>query len=288
MRADLHAHSGVSDGTDTPAEFVAAAAAAGLTVVALTDHDTAAGVPAAAAELPSGLGLLAGMELSCRFTAVDGVRVGVHLLAYGTDPANPALRASCTRLRDGRLSRTRRMVALLAADGLPVSWEQVARIAGGGSVGRPHVARALVEAGVLTSVQAAFTEEWIGAGGRYYVDKVEADVTEAIELVRAAGGVSVLAHPLASQRGRTLSDDEIVCLAGAGLTGLEIDHPEHDRDRRDHLHRIAAAAGLLVTGGSDYHGGNKPNRLGAELTAPGVVEDLLARCTGPALLGGPA
>lgn len=287
MRADLHAHSGVSDGTDTPAEFVAAAVAAGLTVVALTDHDTTAGVPAAAAELPSGLGLLAGMELSCRFTAGDGARVGVHLLAYGTDPADPAVRSSCARLREARLTRGRRMAELLAADGLPISWGQVARIAGAGSVGRPHVARALVAAGVLSSVEAAFTPEWIGTGGRYYVEKVELEVTEAIELVRAAGGVSVLAHPLAGQRGRTLSEDEIVGLAGAGLTGLEIDHPEHDRDQRERLHRIAAATGLLVTGGSDYHGGNKPNRLGQELTAPGVLEDLLARCTGPALLGGP-
>ncbi len=156
MRIDLHTHSSVSDGTDTPAELVAAAAAAGLDVVALTDHDTTDGWAAARAASPPGLVVVPGMELSCRWFPAGDRPISVHLLAYLFDPDAPELAAERARLRAERLTRGERMVTALAADGFPVSWEQVVARSAGGVVGRPHVARALVEAGVVGSVDEAF------------------------------------------------------------------------------------------------------------------------------------
>ncbi len=224
MRADLHSHSSVSDGTEPPAVVIRRAAEAGLDVIALTDHDTVAGHREAAGALPAGLTLLPGMELSCR---LDGH--SVHLLAYLFDPENDALAGEMAEIRESRLFRARAMVDKLAALGVPVTWEQVSEIAGGGVVGRPHIARAMIEAGVVASIDEAFTPEWIGPGGRAHVTRYALDPVKAIRLIRAAGGVSVLAHPRGAGRGWQIPDGVIADLARAGLTGIEVNHPQHRR-----------------------------------------------------------
>ncbi|MEU0767027.1 PHP domain-containing protein [Streptomyces albogriseolus] len=275
MRIDLHTHSTASDGTDTPAELVRKAAAAGLDVVALTDHDTTRGHADALAALPQGLTLVTGAELSCR---LDGV--SMHLLAYLFDPEEPALLAERELVRDDRVPRAKGMIAKLNALGVPVTWEQVARIAGDGSVGRPHVASALVELGVVGSVSDAFTPEWLADGGRAYVPKHETDPFEAVRLVKNAGGVAVFAHPAAVKRGRTVPESAIAELAAAGLDGIEVDHMDHDPDTRTRLRGLAGELGLLVTGSSDYHGSRKACVLGEFSTDPEVYGEITRRATG--------
>ncbi|MGW2571333.1 PHP domain-containing protein [Streptomyces sp. NPDC001537] len=275
MRIDLHAHSTASDGTDTPAELVRNAAAAGLDVVALTDHDTTRGYAEAIAALPAGLTLVTGAELSCR---VDGVPM--HMLAYLFDPEEPALLAERELVRDDRVPRAKGMVARLNELGVPVTWEQVERIAGGGSVGRPHVATALVELGVVPTVSDAFTEDWLADGGRVFVEKHETDPFEAIRLVKAAGGVTVLAHPAAGKRGRTVPESAIAEMAAAGLDGIEVDHMDHDEETRARLRGLAKELGLLTTGSSDYHGSRKTCVLGEYVTDPEVYGEITRRATG--------
>lgn len=275
MRIDLHTHSTASDGTDTPAELVHNAAAAGLDVVGLTDHDTVGGYAEAIAALPEGLTLVTGAELSCR---VDGV--GLHMLAYLFDPEEPELARERELVRDDRVPRAQGMVAKLQALGVPVTWEQVARIAGDGSVGRPHVASALVELGVVPDVSAAFTPDWLADGGRAYVEKHELDPFDAIRLVKAAGGVTVFAHPLAVKRGAVVPEAAIARLAAAGLDGIEVDHMDHDEPTRARLRGLAADLGLLPTGSSDYHGSRKTCRLGDYTTDPEVYGEITRRATG--------
>ncbi|MXQ57696.1 PHP domain-containing protein [Streptomyces sp. XHT-2] len=275
MRIDLHTHSTASDGTDTPADLVRKAAAAGLDVVALTDHDTTRGHAEALAALPQGLTLVTGAELSCR---LDGV--SMHLLAYLFDPEEPALLAERELVRDDRVPRAKGMIAKLNELGVPVTWEQVARIAGNGSVGRPHVASALVELGVVDSVSDAFTSEWLADGGRAYVPKHETDPFEAVRLVKNAGGVAVFAHPAAVKRGRTVPDSAIAELARAGLDGIEVDHMDHDPGTRARLRGLAGELGLLVTGSSDYHGSRKTCVLGEFSTDPEVYGEITRRATG--------
>ncbi|CAM5438419.1 PHP domain-containing protein [Streptomyces canus] len=275
MRIDLHCHSTASDGTDTPAELVRNAAAAGLDVVALTDHDTTRGYAAAIAALPVGLTLVTGAELSCRIGGVS-----MHMLAYLFDPEEPALLAERELVRDDRVPRARGMVTRLQELGVPVTWEQVARIAGDGSVGRPHVATALVELGVVASVDDAFTGDWLADGGRAYVEKHETDPFEAIRLVKGAGGVTVFAHPGASKRGHTVPESAIAEMAAAGLDGIEVDHMDHDEDTRVRLRGLAKELGLLTTGSSDYHGSRKTVALGAYTTDPEVYGEITRRATG--------
>lgn len=275
MRIDLHTHSTASDGTDSPADLVRKAAAAGLDVVALTDHDTTRGHAEAIEALPEGLTLVTGAELSCR---VDGV--GLHLLAYLFDPEEPELLAERELVRDDRVPRARAMVGKLRELGVPVTWEQVARIAGDGSVGRPHVAEALVELGVVPDVSGAFTPEWLADGGRAYVGKYELDPVEAIRLVKAAGGVTVFAHPLAVKRGQVLPEASIARLAEAGLDGIEVDHMDHDEATRARLRGLAKELGLLTTGSSDYHGSRKTCRLGEYTTDPEIYGEITRRAAG--------
>jgi predicted metal-dependent phosphoesterase TrpH len=275
---DLHTHSRASDGTLTPAALVGAAAESGLTVLALTDHDTTAGWDEAAAALPPGLSLVRGAELSCTRGGIS-----LHLLGYLFDPAHPPLAARLAQVRAGRESRAERMAELLAADGVAVTYDQVRRLARG-TVGRPHVAQALVEAGLVRTIDEAFTPEWIGTRGRYWVGKDEIDAVEAITLVRAAGGVTVFAHAGAVGRGRIVGDDVISELAEAGLDGLEVDHPDHDGDMRQHLRGVAGDLGLLVTGASDFHGSHKAVQLGENTTAPDQYDALMTRATGVGVL----
>ena len=281
MRADLHCHSSASDGTRPPAEVVARAAAAGLDVVALTDHDTTAGIAAAAAALPAGLSLISGMELSCRH---DGH--SVHLLCYLFDPEHEELAAQTRAIRASRVERAKEMVAKLKELGAPVTWEQVTRIAGDGVIGRPHVARAMIEAGVVSSVDEAFTREWIGPGGRAHVRRYALDPADAITLVHEAGGVTVLAHPYAVTRGWMVPDQLIAELARGGLDGVEVAHPDHDAAERDQLLTVARRLGLAATGGSDDHGELTGDRIGCEATGQDDLDALLTRASGTAVITG--
>ncbi|MBA2808803.1 PHP domain-containing protein [Streptomyces sp. KM273126] len=275
MRIDLHCHSTASDGTDTPAELVRNAAAAGLDVVALTDHDTTRGYAEAIAAVPEGLTLVTGAELSCR---LDGV--SMHMLAYLFDPEEPELLAERELVRDDRVPRAHGMIAKLNELGVPVTWEQVSRIAGDGSVGRPHVATALVELGVVPTVGDAFTADWLADGGRAFVEKHETDPFEAIRLIKGAGGVTVFAHPGAAKRGRTVPESAIAKMAAAGLDGIEVDHMDHEPETRARLRGLAGELGLLTTGSSDYHGSRKTCVLGEYTTDPEVYGEITRRATG--------
>lgn len=275
MRIDLHTHSTASDGTDTPAQLVRNAAAAGLDVVALTDHDTTRGYGEAVAALPAGLTLVTGAELSCR---LDGV--GLHMLAYLFDPDEPELARERELVRDDRVPRAKAMIGKLQELGVAVTWEQVARIAGDGSVGRPHIAEALVELGVVPTVSDAFTADWLADGGRAYAEKHELDPFDAIRLVKAAGGVTVFAHPAAVKRGQVVPEAAIAALAAAGLDGIEADHMDHDPATRTKLHGLATDLGLLATGSSDYHGSRKTCVLGEFTTDPEIYGEITRRATG--------
>jgi predicted metal-dependent phosphoesterase TrpH len=275
MRIDLHTHSTVSDGTATPAEVMAAAATAGLDVVALTDHDTTTGWQEATAALPAGMTLVPGAELSCRWH--DGGRgVGMHLLAYLFDPTDTALTAAMTRVRDGLAHRAQAMVEKLQADGMDITWDEVRAFAGGDTVGRPHIAEALVKRDYVDSVTAAMGPDWLGK--RYYVPKQAIDIFDALRLVHAAGGVAVLAHP--RRKDRVVPADVLAKLADEGLFGLEVDHPEHSDAAREAVRAQATELGLVVTGSSDFHGTRKTVQIGANTTDPQVYEQIVAAASG--------
>ena len=273
----MHSHSTASDGTCPPEEVMRRASAAGLDAIALTDHDTVAGHGAAAGALPPGLTLVPGMELSCRLQGHS-----VHLLGYLFDPADAELAAECARIRESRVHRARAMVERLAELGVPVTWEQVSALAGDGVVGRPHIARAMVAAGVISSPDEAFGPDWIGAGGRAHVTRYALDPARAIALIRAAGGVAVLAHPRAGSRAWMMPDDVIADLAAAGLHGIEVWHPDQERSQRSHLTALATDLGLVASGGSDDHGALTGYRIGCETIAGEEFQRLLSQATGAA------
>jgi predicted metal-dependent phosphoesterase TrpH len=276
-RIDLHTHSTASDGTDSPAGLVAAAAAAGLDVLAITDHDTTAGWAEAATALPRGMRLVRGAEFSCVCATGRGDRF---------DAGHPAIVAEQSRLRGERVDRLRRMTEKMAADGYPVDPDMVfALLPEGASAGRPHLARALVAAGVVGSVTEAFAT-LLHNGSPYYVPKVDTPVGAAIDMVREAGGVAVFAHPLARKRGRVVEPSMIAELAAAGLSGVEVDHPDHVPEDRELLRGLAADVGLVATGSSDYHGTNKTTPIGAEGTTEEALDALLAGATGAEVLTG--
>ncbi|HEX9538615.1 MAG TPA: PHP domain-containing protein [Streptosporangiaceae bacterium] len=272
MRIDLHSHSTASDGTDPPAEVMRRARVAGLDVIALTDHDTLAGHDEAREALPDGLTLVGGMEMSCSL----GDR-SVHMLAFLTDPADQDLAAELQAITTDRLRRGRAMVDRLRDLAAEVSWEQVTAIAAGGVVGRPHIARAMVAAGIIERPEQAFTAEWLGEGGRAYVTRYAPDPARAIALIRAAGGVAVLAHPGTQSRDAWIPDEVIAGLAEAGLAGVEVAHSDHNPAERNRLAGLAHDLGLIRTGGSDDHGSLSGHRLGSETTEPAEFERLLAQ-----------
>lgn len=283
---DLHTHSTASDGTVDPARIGPLARDAGLSVVALTDHDTTAGWGPAAAALPAGVTLVRGAEISCRWESRAGAGVGVHLLAYLFDPTEPTLAAIRQWLRTARAGRARQIVDRLAAAGFGLDWEQVLTIAARAPVGRPHIARALVEIGVVPDVPTAFAS-LLRSDSPYYVPKADAPVAETIAAVRRAGGAPVIAHARAARRGPALDDAALQQLAAAGLAGVEVDHPDHTAAERADLRAIAAAHALLITGSSDFHGSNKPaNPLGAETTSPAAFDAMVAACSGIPLVAG--
>ena len=284
---DLHTHSTASDGTDTPEQLVAAAHRAGVDVLAITDHDTTGGWDAAAAALPGGMRLVRGAEFSCVSpTGREERPVSVHLLGYLFDPTHPAIVAEQARLRDERVVRLARITEKMAADGYPVDVESVfAFVPEGTSAGRPHLARALVAAGVAESVNDAFAT-LLHNGSPYYVPKADTPVERAIAMVRAAGGAAVFAHPLARRRGRVVEPSVIADLAAVGLGGVEVDHPDHTPEDRGLLRELAAAHDLVTTGSSDYHGTNKVTPVAVERTDPDAFDALLARTSGVEVLVG--
>lgn len=266
MRIDLHTHSTASDGMGAPAQVVAEAAAAGLDVVALTDHDTTAGwAEASEAALARGVALVRGTEVSGRSRGIS-----VHLLSYLQDPEHPALVTELDRTRDARLHRAQLIVEKLSRD-VPITWEDVLEQSRGAVVvGRPHIADALVARGVVPSRDVAFVD-LLRADGRYHVPHYAPDAPDAVAAIRAAGGVPVFAHPGADARGRIVPDEVFDQLAEAGLAGIEVFHRDHSPQQRARLAGIAERLGLLMTGSSDYHGSGKANRLGENLTEPHVL-----------------
>lgn len=279
---DLHAHSSVSDGTERPAELVRAAAAAGLDAVALTDHDTTAGwadASESARALP--LTLLPGLELSTRI----GFR-SVHVLGYLVDPQAPGLVEETDRIRDGRLSRAHRMVDRIGEDH-PITWADVlAQASPGATIGRPHIADALVARGLESDRSAAFRGILHPASG-YYEPHEAPSPLRGVELIRQAGGVPVIAHPAASSRGIVIDEPMLRDLVDAGLGGLEVDHRENLAHGKRTLLDWASRYGLFVTGSSDYHGTGKPNRLGEHRTARAAFDTILSEATGSAPVVGP-
>lgn len=284
---DLHTHSSASDGTDTPQALVAKAAAAGIGTLAITDHDTTVSWAPAAAALPAGMTLIAGTEFSTVVAAPERL-VSVHLLGYLFDPLDPAIVAEHQRLVAERLNRGLAMVDRMVADNVPISREQVLDIAAGAPVGRPHLGMALVQAGLVESVTEAFTS-YLAFRGPYYVAKADTDLPTAVEMITAAGGVPVLAHPRGRGEVRVLSSEYVGMLADRGLAGLEIDHPDHDAAARAELAEIADRFRLIGTGSSDYHGHNKTLRLAQEHTAPEALAQLVSRGSGSTpVVGGSA
>jgi 3',5'-nucleoside bisphosphate phosphatase len=267
---DLHVHSTASDGTDTPAAVVEKAFEAGLDVVALTDHDSAAGWQAASkAARQVGITLIPGAEISCQ---LDGI--GVHMLAYLYDPQNAALLEETTRTRRDRLERAQRMVQRMSRD-LDITWADVLEHVGpSATVGRPHLADALVAMGVVDSRDEAFAT-LLHARSPYYLPHYSPDAERIVRLVVAAGGVPVMAHPRAGRRGRVVSMDDIADLAAVGLVGLEVDHRDNAEEDRKVLRELARDLDLLSTGSSDYHGTGKQNQIAENTTAPEVLERII-------------
>jgi hypothetical protein len=272
---DLHVHTIHSDGTFTPAEAVALAVERGLAVLSISDHDSTEGVAEAerAAER-AGLEIVPGVELS---TVYEGGPV--HLLCYWPDLGDEEFQGELLRLREDRWTRGQRMVEKLQALGYPVTFERVSEIAQGKNIGRPHVAQALVEEGVVPELKEAFTDELIGTGGRAYVEKHALGTLDALALVKRAGGLAVLAHPGLRWRGELPVPDQLIeRMAGAGLDGIEVDHPDHDAAARTRYREMARRLGLVPTGSSDCHGTRyDPVRMGSETTGPEEFARLKSR-----------
>ncbi|SDR74064.1 PHP domain-containing protein [Agrococcus carbonis] len=272
--ADLHVHSRESDGTDAPGDVVRAAAAAGLGAIALTDHDTVAGwAEATEAAHESGVALLPGVEFSSQIGPAS-----VHVLGYLLDPEAESFIGERERIRVERIGRAERMVHAIGRD-YPLTWEHIEQhSAPGATIGRPHIADALVSLGIVPDRTAAF-EGILHWQGGYYQPHEAPPPEAAIEIIRAAGGVAVLAHPGA--RGRpVLRMGVLGDLVAAGLDGVEVWHRDNGEADRQRLLDEAERHGLLVTGSSDFHGAGKPNRLGEHTTDPEVVAEIVRRATG--------
>lgn len=269
---DLHLHSIGSDGSDTPEALVTAGVRAGLRALAITDHDTVAGVPSFLETcLRERVLGLSGIELS-----VDTPSGSMHLLGYGIDPSAPSLALALRQVQEGRRSRNGKILERLHHLGISVSWEEVAGQSGGGEVGRPHFARALMARGLADSVQDAF-DRFLGRGRPAYVERFRLDPDAAIGLIRGAGGLPVVAHPFSWESDYEVLSRRIEALLARGLGGIEAYHPDHDLERQVACLRLAKKLGLVVTGGSDYHGTCKPHVTIGRVRGHCIVpDDLLA------------
>ena len=267
---DLHTHTNCSDGTDSPAQLVNKALAEGFSVLAITDHDTTSGWHAAEQALRPNLSLALGAEISCLTT--DGI--SVHMLGLLFDGTNSAMQEMLENTRDGRIPRALKMIELLNAGGIKISMADVESVKPiGATLGRPHIADALVKNGVVASRDEAFTD-LLHNESPYYVAHLAPTPEDAISTIRRAGGVAVIAHAFASLRGKVLSADDFLPLKNAGINGIEVNHRDHNNEERNALAQIARELDLVITGASDYHGTGKLNSLGENLTDPAQWERL--------------
>ena len=261
---DLHTHTIVSDGTDSPAQLVNKALAQGLETLAITDHDAIAGWQSAIQTLRGNLKLVLGAEISC--LTKDGI--SVHMLGLLFDGTNSTLLEMLENTRDERLPRMRKMIELMRADGIDISLGDVESVMPvGATMGRPHLADALVAKKLIKSRDEAF-QELLNNESKYYVAHLAPTPVEAIKIIRAAGGVAVIAHPFASLRGRILQSNDFIELKNAGLNGIEVNHRDQSNEERENLLSIARDLDLVITGSSDYHGTGKLNSLGENVTHP--------------------
>lgn len=281
---DLHTHSTKSDGVDSPSDLVKKAAAAGVTTMAITDHDTVAGWQEAISAAQSvGIGMVPGIEVSTRSDVGTG-RISVHILAYLPDPENIPLMSELEKTRASRMSRAREMVDRLAVD-YELSWEDVmAELEPGATIGRPAIADALVTKGIVPTRSDAFTSI-LHRRSQYYVSDYSIDTLEAIALIRGAGGVSVIAHPLidfpAGRSDLDLPEEHFQTLISAGLNGVEINHRSVPDFAKPWLENLALRHNLIVTGSSDYHGdGAKENQLGENSTSPEMLSRIIDQADG--------
>ncbi len=286
MRIDLHTHSRASDGTQSPTELVRAARAAGIDVLGLTDHDTAAGwAEAADAAAEHGVTLLRGMEISTKHASGRGV----HLLAYLPDPEHPDLSAMLARVLEGREARLPAIIEKLRRLDIGIEEAHVREVSGdAAATGRPHVADALVRLGAVAHRDEAF-DRYLNPGMPAHVPRYAAPLEEAVRTVADAGGVTVVAHPWGRSDPTPLGLEGFAALQEAGLSGVEVDHQDHDEDARRGLRAIAAELDLVVTGSSDHHGAGKiDHELGCNTTDPGELTRLLERADAAARAAGRA
>jgi 3',5'-nucleoside bisphosphate phosphatase len=270
-RYDLHTHSTCSDGTNSIAENLALAQERGLAGIAITDHDTTEGVAEATRVAHDGLEVIPGIEFSAEYGGAS-----LHVLAYWVDPTHGGLRDELRRLTDTRFRRGELMVENLRRLGFDVGFERVRAIAGDDLIARPHVAQAMVEAGIVATEKEAF-DRYISDGGPAYVPKHALHPIDALALIRDAGGVCVLAHPGMWAGEEAVPDELIEEMARGGMAGLEVDHPDHDEGARTRYRELAARLDLVPTGASDCHGARYGYRLGSETTPAELVQELRAR-----------
>ncbi|MEN9915614.1 MAG: hypothetical protein RL725_289 [Actinomycetota bacterium] len=273
MKIDLHTHSTYSDGTDKPSELINKALAAGITIIGLTDHDSISGWQEATNSLRPGISLVPGAEISCQTS--DGI--SVHILGLLFDSSNSELMNALEKTRENRHGRMEKIIARINEAGIDITMNDVlAQLSDGATLGRPHLADALVKKGVVASRDEAFTQ-MLHNNSKYYVSHYSPTPEAAIALIKSAGGVSVIAHPMASHRGRTISLETFGSLIDSGLDGIEVDHRDHSPDEKKQLIALANGSNLVMTGASDYHGNGKLNSLGEYTTNPDQWERLEAR-----------
>ena len=273
MVIDLHTHTSYSDGTDTPAQLINKALAAGISIIGLTDHDSISGWQEATDALRTGISLVPGAEISCQ--TPDGI--SVHILGLLFDSNNSELMNTLEKTRENRHGRMEKIIARINEAGIDITMDDVLeQLSDGATLGRPHLADALVKKGIVSSRDEAFTQ-MLHNNSKYYVSHYSPTPEAAIKLIKAAGGVSVIAHPMASHRGRTISLDTFGSIIQAGLDGIEVDHRDHSPDEKSQLIKLANESNLVMTGASDYHGNGKLNTLGEYTTRPEQWEKLESR-----------
>lgn len=279
---DLHTHTNFSDGTDSPTQLINKALAAGISIIGLTDHDSISGWQEATDALRPGIALAPGAEISCQ--TPDGI--SVHILGLLFDSKNVELLKTMEETRENRHGRMEKIIARINEAGIEISMAEVLeQLAEGATLGRPHLADALVKKGVVATRDEAFSQ-MLHNKSKYYVSHYSPTPEVAIKLIKAAGGVSVIAHPMASHRGRTISLETFGSLIEAGLDGIEVDHRDHSPDEKTQLIELARENNLVMTGASDYHGNGKLNLLGEYTTQIEQWKRLEDRASGQKVIAG--